>query len=319
MDIVHVHHPFLSGRLALFYCRPAKIPIVFTNHTRYDLYAQAYLPLMPEEISQGFLQAYLPSFCESVDLVISPSNGMKRVLRQLGVESRIEVIPNGVNLTRFHDAKALTRTILGFKKEDLLLIYSGRLAVEKNLPFLLQSVGGIVQTLPNTHLLLVGSGLPQFEDEVREQVKSHGLTRHVHFIGLVDYEQLPAYLAMCDIFVTASVTEVHPLSIIEAMAAGLPVMGIDSVGVGDTIEDGKTGYLSSNDLPSFTARLTRLCLDHDLRRQMGAEARRASAAYDIDRTTRAILKQYEKLIQNPRPKQTDRNMRLRKILERFRQ
>ncbi len=58
MDVVHVHHPFLSGRLALRYCEPVRIPIIFTNHTRYDLYAQAYFPILPEEISDGILQAY---------------------------------------------------------------------------------------------------------------------------------------------------------------------------------------------------------------------------------------------------------------------
>src|SRR3972149_7052493 len=72
MDVAHVHHPFLSGRLALRYCRQANIPIVFTNHTRYDLYAKTYLPLMPDEVSQGLLQAYMPSFCDAVNLVVSP-------------------------------------------------------------------------------------------------------------------------------------------------------------------------------------------------------------------------------------------------------
>ena len=70
MDVVHVHHPFLSGRLSLNYCRSARIPVVFTNHSRYDLLAQAYIPLMTDEVSHGLLQAYLPDFCEAVDLVI---------------------------------------------------------------------------------------------------------------------------------------------------------------------------------------------------------------------------------------------------------
>ncbi|HET7142540.1 MAG TPA: glycosyltransferase, partial [Anaerolineales bacterium] len=73
MDIVHVHHPFLSGRLALRYCQPLNIPIAYTNHTRYDLYAQAYLPLMPDQMSLGLLQSYMPSFCKAMDLVITPS------------------------------------------------------------------------------------------------------------------------------------------------------------------------------------------------------------------------------------------------------
>ena len=84
MDLVHVHHPFLSGRLALNYCRPLRIPIVFTNHTRYDLYAQAYLPLLPEELSDTFLQSYMPTFCQAVDLVISPIRRDGRSLAETG-------------------------------------------------------------------------------------------------------------------------------------------------------------------------------------------------------------------------------------------
>src|SRR6266542_1982374 len=221
MDIIHVHHPFLSGRLALRYCRPRQIPIVFTNHTRYALYAQSYLPMMPEEMSQGLLQAYLPSFCEAVDLVIAPSAGMEKVLRQLNVEVPITVAPNGVDLKIFHEAKPFPRTELGYKTDDILLVYAGRLAPEKNLPFLLRSFAGVAQTLPNVHLLLIGSGIQQFEDEIRNLVSELGLTQHVRFTGRVAYDQLPAYLAMCNIFVTASITEVHPLSVIEAMGTGL--------------------------------------------------------------------------------------------------
>src|ERR1041384_4210080 len=103
MNVVHVHHPFLSGRLALNYCRSARIPIVFTNHSRYDLLAQAYLPIMPDEMSHSLLQAYLPDFCEAVDLVISPSASMEKILRELGVNSPIEVIPNGVDLQKLYE------------------------------------------------------------------------------------------------------------------------------------------------------------------------------------------------------------------------
>ena len=131
MDVVHVHHPFLSGRLALAYCRSENIPIVFTNHTRYDLYAQARMPLMPEEVSHGLLQAYMPDFCEEMDLVISPSQGMEKILRQYGVKGPIEVVPNGVDLASFHDAEPFPRSEFGFANDDILLVYAGRIAPEK--------------------------------------------------------------------------------------------------------------------------------------------------------------------------------------------
>ena len=116
MDLVHVHHPFLSGRLALNYCRPLRIPIVFTNHTRYDLYAQAYLPLLPEEFSDTFLQTYMPPFCQAVDLVISPSAGMGEVLKKLGVGCPIEVIPNGVDLQLYRKSAKIAGLNLVFAK-----------------------------------------------------------------------------------------------------------------------------------------------------------------------------------------------------------
>lgn len=317
MDVVHVHHPFLSGRLALHYCRPVEIPIVFTNHTRYDLYAQTYLPMMPEEISQGLLQAYMPSFCQAVDLVISPSEGMEKVLRQLEVTAPVEVVPNGVDLTRFFGAEPRDRKDFGFKEDDTLLIYAGRIAQEKNLDFLLRSFAGVAQAVGNVHLLMVGGGQKPFEEELKSLAVELGIQGRVRFTGMVPYEDLPAYLSMCDAFVTASVTEVHPLSVIEAMGAGLPVVGIQSPGVGDTVEDGVTGFLSNHDLPAYTAKLTRLCLDPELIQRMGDEARRASTQYSIERTTKIMLKHYERLVYDSQPRHRRWDTRLRGLLQKF--
>ena len=316
MDVVHVHHPFLSGRLALHYCRPLHIPVVFTNHTRYDLYAQAYLPMLPEEVSDGLLQAYMPSFCDAVDLVISPSPGMEKILRQLDVESHIEIIPNGVELQRYFEAEPLSREEYGFSETDILLVYSGRLAPEKNLEFLLQAFSGVAQALDNVSLLILGSGTRK--QDLEEYARDIGVSKRVYFTGMIPYDKIPGYLAMCDAFVTASVTEVHPLSVIEAMGAGLPVMGIHSPGVGDSVEDGISGFLSTEDLPAFTAKLTRLCLDRDLRQKLGEAARQASTKYAIERTTQIMLEHYNQLVYNFRPRQRRWEVRLRGLLERFR-
>ncbi len=297
MDVVHVHHPFLSGRLALRYCRPLNIPIIFTNHTRYDIYAQTYLPGIPSEISEGLLETYMPDFCAAVDMVISPSPGMAGVLRRLKVTAPVTIVPNGVELKRFHKANGQTnRSRFGFRADDLLLVYTGRLAPEKNLPFLLKAFCGLAEAIPNAHLLLVGDG--SMREKLEEQALESGIGSRIHFVGRVPYDDLPEYLAMCDIFATASVSEVHPLSVIEAMAAGLPVMGIQSVGVGDTVQEGVSGYLSSEELAGFTAKLTRLCLDESVRLRMGRQARKESERYDIQRTTAEMLKHYERLSQD---------------------
>jgi glycosyltransferase involved in cell wall biosynthesis len=317
MDVVHVHHPFLSGRLALRYCEPLRIPIIFTNHTRYDLYAQAYLPLLPEEISDGFLQAYMPPFCEAMNLVISPSAGMANILREMSVTAPIAIITNGVELHLFYKAEPQLRADFGFTPDDILLIYTGRLATEKNLMFLLQAFAGVAQALDNVYLVVVGGGQKQIETEIREITTKLKIDERVRFIGMVTYEKLPSYLAMCDAFVTASVTEVHPLSVIEGMASGLPVMGIYSPGLSDTIEDGITGFLAIEDMAAFTAKLTRLCLDTDLRKKMGYAARQASTRYSIERTTRIMLEHYERLVYSSRPRRESWEVRIRGLLEKY--
>lgn len=317
MDVVHVHHPFLSGRLALRYCRPLRIPVIFTNHTRYDLYAQVYLPLLPEEISATFLESYMPSFCSAVDLVISPSPGMAQVLQQLGVKSHIEIVPNGVELQLFHQSgQSAQRTNFGFKSEDVIFVFSGRLGPEKNLSFLIKAFAGVAEAIENVHLVILGGG-PE-EEALKNQAAETGISKRVHFFGMLDYDLLPAHLAMCDVYVTASVTEVHPLSVIEAMATGLPVLGIRSVGVGDTIQDGITGLLSSEDQAAFAAKMTRLCLDRELRHKMGQAARKASEIYAIERTTQTMLEHYKHLVYRAAPRKRGLIVRLQSILEKFR-
>ena len=317
MDVVHVHHPFLSGRLALIYCTRKHIPVVFTNHTRYDLYAQARLPFMPVEVSQSLLQSYMPDFCNAVDLTISPSRGMERIMRQFGVQSHIEVVPNGANLKPFQQAKPFARSEFGFNRNDILLVYMGRVAPEKNLEFLLQAFAGVARTIPNVHLLILGGGQKEHVDKLKALPAAHSIEDRVRFIGLIPYDQLPSYMAMCDIFVTASVTEVHPYSVIEAMATGLPIMGIDSPGIGDSVDDGISGFLSTEDIPTFTAKLTYLCLNRSLQKKMGAAAQQASEQFSIERTTQIMLGHYNRLMESTKPIRQSLDERLRTVLEEF--
>jgi glycosyltransferase involved in cell wall biosynthesis len=242
---------------------------------------------------------------------------MEKVLRQLGVTSRIEVVPNGVDLLRIHQARPCSREEFSFAADDVLLVYAGRIAQEKNLDFLLRSFAGVAQAIDRVHLMVVGGGQQPHMDDLKSLVIELNIQGRVHFTGMVPYEELPSYLAMCDAFVTASVTEVHPLSVIEAMGAGLPVVGIHSPGVSDTVDHGLTGLLSTHDLAAYTAHLTRLCLDLDLLRRMGEAARRESTQYAIERTTQLMLKLYERMVYASRPRQRRWDARLRSLLERF--
>jgi glycosyltransferase involved in cell wall biosynthesis len=313
MDVVHVHHPFVSGSLALRYCRPIGVPIVFTNHTRYDLYAKAYMPIIGDALGEPALRAYLPSFCRACNLVISPSEGMREVLKRIGVDVPIEVVPNGVDIKPFLEPGVpQDRGIFDFQPEDVILIYMGRLGPEKNLPFLLRAFAGVSQAFNQTKLLIIGEG-PERKN-LQERVRLLGIEKSVVFTGLVSYDQMPKYLAMGDAFVTASVTEVHPLSLIESMATGLPALGIQSPGIGDTVKDGVTGYLiKQEDLAGFTASMARLVFDRETSRRMGIAAQKLVKKYAIENTTQLMLLQYEKVItETPKRKSSFWN-RMRRV------
>lgn len=294
MDVAHVHHPFSSGQLALRYCRPRRIPVVFTNHTRYDLYARAYARFVPAAFSRALLRWYMPRFCAAVDLVISPAPGTVTVLRSFGVRSHIEVVPNGVDMQRIYSAQPAPRADLGFGKGDILLVFTGRLTAEKNLTFLLQAFAQPAESCPEAHLLLIGDGNQRAA--LTALAARLGLSSRIHFLGQIAYDRIPALLRTCDIFVTASVTEVHPLSVIEAMGAGLPAIGIQSPGLEDTIQDGQSGFLTANEVADFSRKLTRLLLDPELRARMSRSARVASAAYDLQHSKQILLGHYQRLV-----------------------
>jgi glycosyltransferase involved in cell wall biosynthesis len=317
MDVVHVHHPFLSGPLALRYAGARGLPVIYTNHTRFDLYAQHYLPsFVPESVGHAFLKTYLPGFCDRCDLVIAPSPGIARVMREMGVKANIKVIPNGIDLAPFHHpAHTLTRADAGLPEGAVVLMYVGRLSPEKNLSFLLRAFFGIAAAQPDVVLALVGDGSEH--DNLRDQAERSGLSAQVKFLGQVEYTRIPTYLKLADVFVTASETEVHPFSLIEAMAAGLPAVGIDSPGVGDTIVDGDNGYLTGSDLAAFTAKLMRIVLEPEARRRMAGRAQDSARQYDLQRTARLVLAEYEQVV----GRQTQRlrgwsgfSRRLRRIL-----
>ena len=144
-----------------------------------------------------------------------------------------------------------------------------------------------------------------------------GIGNRVHSTGVIDYDDIPSYLAMCDIFVTSSVAETFGMSTVEAMGVGLPIMGVHGAGTSDIVEDGKTGFLSTEDLAAFTAKLTYLCLHPGLRKEMGLAACNASEQYDIERTIDILLKHYIRLTQNTRPLKRSLDERLMSVLEEF--
>jgi glycosyltransferase involved in cell wall biosynthesis len=317
MDIAHVHHPFVSGSLAMRYCVPRNIPIVFTIHSRYDLITQAYIPILPETIGDAALKAYLSPFYRACDLIIVPSSSMLKVLEEhFGLLSPVEVIPNGLDLTPYRSiSQFIDRTMFGFTKHHVIITYVGRLSPEKNLSLLIRAFYGIAMTYDHVRLLIVGDG-PDREN-LEAQVKHMHITEKVHFTGMIDYKDVPAYLATSDLFVNPSSAETFGLSTVEAMAAGLPVLGMDAPGSRDIIEDGITGLITSDDVAVFTAKLILLSTDHDLRNKMRKQALDLSKKYDIQTTTGIMLQHYQRLVEAANQRKKGPIYKVNRLLDKF--
>ncbi|MEM7116696.1 MAG: glycosyltransferase [Chloroflexota bacterium] len=292
MDILHCHHLFMSVEMAHRY---GSCPIVYTNHTRYDLYTAAYTPFS-DRTSNAIMRRVWPRFAGYADVVIAPSASVRNVMAEFGVQTRLEVIPNGVDLRPFsHPASPLTKTDLNLPPDAIVAAYVGRLASEKNLDTLLSQFAIASQQVPHLHLLLVGKGasLPILQ----KQAKDLGISAKVHFLGAVAYNQVPNVLAAADLFVTASVSEVHPLTVIEAMAAGLPIVGARSPGLSETVVHEQTGLLVTKPEQELANAILQLAQKDDVRKQMGRAAQKASQRFDMAETVTQTITLYEELRQ----------------------
>jgi glycosyltransferase involved in cell wall biosynthesis len=277
--------------------------VVFTNHTRYHLQAR-YVPIVPEALTRAFVEAYLPSFTEQCDLVVVPSEGVRRDLEEVGVACPMEVIPNGVDVAQFrHPAAPLSKDRLDLPHDALLAVTVCRLGPEKNLPFMLRAFVRIAGEVPDLHLVVIGGGPDR--EALEEIVHLRGLGSRVHLVGEVAYEDVPNWLAMADFFVFSSVEESHPLAVLEALAAGLPVLGIPCAGVEDTIEPGVNGLSSSEDEDVFAAKMRRLAVEPDLRARLAAGARETGGQYDIHHTSAKLMVHYERLAEARRSRQAE--------------
>lgn len=298
LDIAHAHHPFLSGPLALPYCRRHDIPLVLTNHTRYDLYSDEYARFVPRPLRYAYLKVFLGTFANACDMVIAPAPSIAEWLEEFCEYGRATVIPNGIDLARFAEvANPVDRAELGFGLDDIVLCYAGRLGPEKNTEWLMTEFARAAAEEPRLRLLVVGDG--HSRDDAEAVLAQAGMAERARFVGLQPYERIPEFEAAADGFVTASVSEVHPLVVIEAMAAGLPVIAVHSPGISDTVEDGVSGLLAPEVRDGVLAeRMLALAGDEALRQRLHDGALEAAQSYAFEYTADVVLEHYERLIAN---------------------
>jgi len=239
-DIVHSHHPFLLGDTALRIAAAFNVPIVFQHHTMYERYTH-YVPADSPALKR-FVVDLATGYANLCDLVFAPSESVAVVLRDRGVRTPVSVVPTGVDTGRFaQGGGSATRQQQRIPRNAFVVGHVGRLAPEKNLPFLAESVARFLQEDPDTTFLVVGDG-PSAKDVDRVFAR-HGVVDRLHRAGTLEGEALvDAYHAM-DAFAFASESETQGIVVVEAMAAGCPVVALDAPGVREVVHDRHNGRL----------------------------------------------------------------------------
>lgn len=293
LEVIHVHSPFLLGRLGAVAAQQHGLPLVFTFHTFYEQYAH-YLPLAQQTI-RTMAQALGREFCNRCDLVIAPSHPVEDYLLQIGVKARVEVIPTGVDLEEFRgiDRNRL-RTCYGIGPDVRILLFVGRLGKEKNIAFLLRSFQCILELIPRLKLVIAGSG-PR-EDHLRLLCADLGIEENVIFTGLLSRRRLAYCYAGADLFVFPSVSETQGLVIGEAKAAGLPVVAINASGASEMVAHGEDGLLVEGTPERFSEAVAVLLKDRSLYEKMRRYARLNALSISAASSAEKMLGCYGELL-----------------------
>jgi glycosyltransferase involved in cell wall biosynthesis len=291
-DLVHSHHPFTMGQLAVRLARKHGLPLIYTHHTMLNEYGQ-YVPLLESAGKHWLIRRYL-RHCAQADRVTSATGVVRRFLQGQGVPTPIEVVPEGVVTMQPADgARARLRQQLGVPDPTLLLLYAGRLAREKRLDMLLRSLARLGRGRA-LHLCLAGGG--PSERELRAAASELGIAERVTFTGWVEHAQLADYYAAADLFVFPSPADAMGIVLVEAMSAGLPCVAVDRYGPSEVVTDGVTGFLTQFDEQDFSEAVRWLLDNPFLRQRMSAAARVRARDFDPDVTAARLVRVYQEAL-----------------------
>jgi 1,2-diacylglycerol 3-alpha-glucosyltransferase len=293
LDLIHVHSPFMLGRAGASLARSFGLPLVFTYHTLYDQYMH-YAPFAGRLARMGMI-GYSRDFCNRCDLVITPTTVIKKMLKEYGVEKPVVAIPTGIYPERFQNGDPLfLKKNFGILPEKRVLLFVGRIGKEKNLAFLVRSFARVAAREQKTILVLVGSG-PE-EAGLRQLAEDLGIGERVVFTGRLSPEVVADAYASSDIFVFPSVTETQGLVLLEAMAAGLPVVAQAAFGSLSMVQDGVNGYLCRGGEDEFAEKIMVLLNSPDLYQKMREAGLKRAWELSADRMARRLEDAYRFVI-----------------------
>lgn len=285
-DVLHLINPASLGIMGLWYGKSMHVPVVASYQTDIPGYAVRWgMPYMKEP-----LWAYFRWLHNQADLNLAPSMFTQTELMDQGFE-RVHVWSRGIDTQRFspqHHTQEMRDILSGGEPEKKLLLYVGRLAIEKRVEMLLP----VLQTFPDIRLAIVGGG-PE-EENLKELFRD----MPVVFAGYLKGEELSQAYASADLFVFTGANETFGNVVLEAMASGLAVIVPRAGGVTDFVHDGQNGLLFDTESTQSLVDAVRRLIDcPEVAHELVTNALDYAYNRDWDSVFDGLIEEYANLIE----------------------
>ncbi len=238
------------------------------------------------KMNERFGRQYTRLVYNRADLVLTPSLAMKKVLKKQGVEPKVEVMSNGIDYDFFK------------KKTDYTvhcrIVNIGRLGFEKRVDIVIQAFAVAIKSNPKLRLDIFGDGPAR--KSLQLLAKKLGVGKYIKFFGMYDIKKVSQQLFRYDCFVTASPIETEGIVILEAMASGLPILGVRKLAVPDIVKDGKNGYLSRpSDVEGMAKNMLKVLESAKVLERMGKCALAVAKAHEVRILKEKLLGFYKQI------------------------
>lgn len=297
IDLVHIHTPFVAHYAGLALARALGVPRLATYHTYFEEYLGHYLPFLPSSWVRAAARRFSRAQCNDMDAVVVPSLAMRDVLTAYGVSQPLTVLPTGIPEDFFRAGNGgLFRAKHGIPPKRPMALFVGRVAFEKNIGFLLEAVAQAKRVLPEVLLVVAGEGPAM--SALREEARRLGLEGQVKFVGYLDRQNgLRDCYHAADAFVFASRTETQGLVLLEAMAQGVPVVGLSAMGTRDIIMPQRGAVAAPDHVEGFAACLVGVLSDPSRRAALALEARDFALEWGAAERAREVADLYRSLLE----------------------
>jgi 1,2-diacylglycerol 3-alpha-glucosyltransferase len=298
-DVLHAHSPLTVGLLAYLTASTKNLPLIYTYHTSITDYTHYLKVIGGTGVIRHAARWFSATSTNLGDQIVVPSSKFQHLLLEQKVTKPIRTIPNGIDLNNFKVAKnpGSFRSRLGLKPDAPMLLSVGRVDPEKHLDFLIDAFARMADRIPEAHLVFAGDGSSR--KKLEEQAAATKVNDRIHFLGMVKRTDLPDLLHDATVFLSASITEVHPVSIIEAIASGLPLVAVQDEAFEGMIVENENGHLTPMNVDAFSDILVALLSSPEKLTRYGKRSMELSEKFSIETQVRTLENlYYEAILQN---------------------